>query len=188
MVDINLGAIHNVGFPTFALQPPITVVEISEKFASWELSALNPKNRVDCAEPTCSSELSWRIDGSADEGTRFFATPKTLLPNLPPLRIDIFIPEQAEHPAELRDAFQSSLSVILKDCRVASLGISHHICHILDHWSRRNPDFSKSFRNLPFGSKIFIANISCSKYSLVQVIPAHDLERNLLSVKALGGL
>jgi len=185
IMDISLSIIHEIGFPTLALHLPITVVDISEKLSSWDTSVLNPKNRVDCAEPTCTSKLGWRIDGSADEGTRFFAIPTTLLPNLPPLRIDVFIPEQTEHPPEFRDALQSNFSAVLKDSRVANLGVSHYICHVLDHWSRGDPNFLRSLRTLPFGSKIIIPKITSPKYSPVHVIPAHDLERNLLSVRAL---
>jgi hypothetical protein len=189
MVDVSASLIDAIGFPTFALSPARTVrKKTSKRLTEWDVSILNPKNRIDCAEPDCNSKLGWRIDGCADIGTRFFVIPITLLPDLPPLRIDLFIPDQIEHPAELRGAFESSLSATMTDCRVGKLGISHHLCHILDHWSRSNPNFLVEFRSLPFGSQLIISEVTGSKHSPVLVNPAHDLERNLLSVKALAAL
>lgn len=189
MVDISASLIDAIGFPTCALSPEKTVrKKTSKKLTEWDVSILNPKNRIDCAQPFCNSKLGWRIDGCADLGTRFFVIPITLLPDLPPLRIDLVIPDQIEHSNELRVAFESSISATLPDSRVGKLGISHHLCHILDHWSRSNPNFLAEFRLLPFGSQLIISEVTGSKYSPVLVNPAHDLERNLLSLNTLAAL
>ncbi|KAE9373655.1 hypothetical protein N431DRAFT_285734, partial [Stipitochalara longipes BDJ] len=181
--------IDAIGFPTCALSPETTVrKKATKKLTEWDISILNPKNRIDCAEPYCNSKLGWRIDGCADLGTRFFVIPITLLPDLPPLRIDLLIPDQIEHSNELRLVFESSISATLTDSRVGKLGISHHLCHVLDHWSKSNPNFVAEFRSLPFGSQLIISEVTGSKHSPILVNLVHDLERNLLSLNALAAL
>jgi serine/threonine protein kinase len=185
MVDISASTIYELGFPTLALQLYSTYNEVSPISDSWDTSILNPKNRMDCGTPTCISSLDWRIDGSSEGGTRFFALSSRRASQLPVLRIDVHVPDQSHHPPELRNALQSNLSAVLKDSRVGSLGISHIICHSLHHRSRKDSNFCARLRTLPFGSKIVIPKITGSKYCPVHIVPAHDLEKELLSVNRL---
>ncbi|CZR55784.1 uncharacterized protein PAC_05672 [Phialocephala subalpina] len=192
MVEINAQVLHKIGYPTLVLAPSSHLFEIEDTAANsepWSASSLNPKNRIDCLSPLCTAKLGWRIDGSAHQGTRFYAIPTCLQPGLVPLRIDTFIPEQSEHPASLREALQSSLSVVTKDSRVAELGVTNHICHALDYWSRTDPDFLPRLQTLPFGSKIVFEDIAANVADIkLHVLPAHDLERKLLPPKALQSL
>jgi hypothetical protein len=103
MVDISAHVLHKIGNPTLALSwPPIHTEGEAATSVPWYASTLNPKNRIDCLYPACASKLGWRIDGSAHQGTRFYAIPTCLQPDLLPLRIDTYIPDQSEHPESLR--------------------------------------------------------------------------------------
>jgi hypothetical protein len=72
MVDISASLIDAIEFATCALSPEKTVrKETSKKLTEWDVSILNPKNRIDCAKLYYSSKLGLRIDGytnSEDEG------------------------------------------------------------------------------------------------------------------------
>lgn len=120
--------------------------------ASWDLSPLNPKNRIESLD---NSNCKWRIDGCARFGTQFHAIP-THVPDLVPIRIDVFIPSQDHHPFELRDTLDSSYSLFVKGAEVANMGIAKHVCRALDYHSERDPEFWKIYQNLPFGSRILI--------------------------------
>ncbi len=112
--------------------------------------------------------------------------PTYLLPNLVPLRIDVFIPDQEQYPQDLRTDLQSSFSVCMRHPRLERLGISGHLCRALDYYCGQNLDFLKDYQNLPFGSKLVFENISADgKAMSLTIVPAHDLERQLLSVTSL---
>jgi hypothetical protein len=150
--------------------------------ASWDLSPLNPKNRIESLD---NSNCKWRIDGCARFGTQFYAIP-THVPDLVPIRIDVFIPSQDHHPFELRDALDSSYSLFVKGAEVANMGIAKHVCRALDYHSERDPEFWKTYQNLPFGSRILIDDITSNiKDMSLSFLPAHSLEKKLLSIKSL---
>ena len=119
-------------------------------------------------------------------GRQFYAVPTHLLPNLVPLRIDVFIPDQEQYPQDLRTNLHSSFSVCMRHPRLEHLGISGHLCRALDHYCGQNSDFLRDYQKLPFGSKLVFENISADvKAMSLTVVPAHDLERQLLSVASL---
>lgn len=150
----------------------------------WDNSHLNPKNRVEIISSLRTA--SWRIDGSARFGTQLFAIPTMLLPTLKPLRVDTYIPEHSQHPGYLNQSLNSGDAVMLRDERVAHLGISRHIVRALDHWSSRQSDFEAMFQNLPFGSRIVVKNIHQDVEKMDIVVHSdYDVERQLLSLKAL---
>jgi serine/threonine protein kinase len=104
-----------------------------------------------------TSKFSWRIDGSLF-GTRYFATP-VVLPDLPPMRVDIVIPDQIDWDPNLWHILDASDSVHMHDQRVAELGISRYLVHLLEDWSRNFPDFESVYRSLPFGSVIVVEKV-----------------------------
>lgn len=151
---------------------------------SWNNSCLNPRNRVEIISPPKTS--TWRIDGSARFGTQLFAIPTMFLPTLQPLRIDTYIPEHSQNPAHLNECLDSADAVMLRDERVAHLGISCHIARALDYWSSRQANFEAAFKNLPFGSRVVVKNIHQEVEKMDIVIHSdYDFERQLLSLKAL---
>ena len=143
---------------------------------------------VDINYPTVSTAFveapRWRMDGSCF-GVEFFATPLFLLP-MPPLRIDIEVPDQLEWPAELWDELDAPDSVHMPSERVAQLGISRHLTRVLEHWSRQYPHFENEYRSLPFGSKIKLAAIKRDVADMeFTFVPNQKLPARLLSVEVL---
>lgn len=156
---------------------------ITTASASWDSSLLNPKNRIDSLDIAGSG---WRIDGATMCGRQFYAVPISLLPSLIPLRIDVFIPDQEQHPWDLRGALDSGFSVCMRHPRLANLGISRHLCRALDHHCLQNPGFLQSYQTLPFGSKLVFENVTADVAAMtLTTFPAHDLERHLLSASSL---
>ena len=150
---------------------------------SWSSSSLNPKNPINSLDNTNSC---WRIDGATMCGRQVYAVPTCLLPNLVPLRIDLFIPDQEQYSQDLRANLQSSFSGCMRHPRLEHLGISRHLCRALDHYCGQNSDFLRDYQKLPFGSKLIFENISADfKAMSLTAVPAHDLERQLLSVTSL---
>src|SRR4030088_373264 len=70
----------------------------------WRVSAINPANMID-SFPSARNR-GWRIDGCCLRGTQFFAIP-TQISRLIPLRIDVYIPDQAKQPTVLRRTLRS---------------------------------------------------------------------------------
>lgn len=129
----------------------------------------------------------WRIDGATLCGTQFYAVPYGLLPDLVPRRIDVFIPDQKYISKQLRRALQTSLAVCFRDGNaIASLGISRHICHALDHWCDDHPAFLDEYKQLPFGSRLVFEEITADvKDMRLSIEPAHHLENSSLSISSL---
>jgi hypothetical protein len=127
----------------------------------------------------------WRIDGSLF-GTTYFATPVTLLPNIPPMRIDVLVPDQVEWDPELWTVLDASDSVHMHDQRVADLGISQYIIRLLEKWTRNCPEFEKMYRGLPFGSSLVVDKIALNTSDVtIKVARNTDLLNHLLSVNSL---
>lgn len=149
---------------------------------SWEESALNPKNRVDSLPEAGVSQSSsrWRIDGSATFKTRFYAIPLDLLESdrLPPLRIDVFLPDQGTYPPALRQTLNATTGLPLQHPpAIAALGISRYVCQVLDLYCSRNPSFLRRYLRLPFGSRIIINNVVSNMDNVdVTVQPNYTLE------------
>ncbi|KAE9378479.1 hypothetical protein N431DRAFT_541917 [Stipitochalara longipes BDJ] len=128
---------------------------------------------------------TWRIDG-AIFGTKYFATPLFLLPDLPPLQIDVEVPDQLDWAQELWGVLGAGDSVHMHDQRVADLGISRYLILLLDNWSRNFPDFERFYRGLPFGSSIVVENIGPNlSDSRIRLNHNIDFLSHLLSIDAL---
>ena len=150
---------------------------------TWDLSLLNPKNRINSLD---ISHSGWRIDGATMCGRLFYAIPTRLLPKLIPLRIDVILPDQEQHPQELRETLQTGFSVPMRHPRLGDLGISRHICRALDYHCAENPDFFRLYQTLPFGSRLMFESISADVRAMpLSIVPAHDLERQWLSIDSL---
>lgn len=154
----------------------------------WDQSALNPKNRVNSL-PLPSAGSSWRIDGATKMGTQFYAIPQCILDDVPPLRVDVFAPDQEEYPPGLRHSLDSSDAVVLRDSRaIGNLGISRHLSAALQSFSERQPDFLAQLKaaTLPFGSRLVVrhvcANIQDFEFNLE---PAYEVERRSQTLTAL---
>ena len=186
-MDLSQSLVSAITKPSFAFdhshqqqpQSPNTL----EPQVSWESSLLNPKNRILSLDTRNSK---WRIDGATQCGRQFYAVPVCLLPEMIPLRIDIYIPDQEQHPPELRNALQSSFSVCMRHPRLENLGISRHICRALDHQCVQDSKFLQNYQKLPFGSKLVFENIAAHVESMVlTIVPNYELERQFLSVPTL---
>ncbi|KAI2462771.1 hypothetical protein F4781DRAFT_419008 [Annulohypoxylon bovei var. microspora] len=152
--------------------------------ADWSQSRLNPANRVNSLD---TSSSKWRVDGATACATQFFIVPLDLLHDLEPLRIDVFIRDQLQHPPHLREDLGSNLSVSLQNNRaLARLGISRHLCRALDEQCLQDPSFLTRYRKLPFGSRLVFTSINSNPQKMeLLVLPAFDLEREALSVRSL---
>ena len=182
-MDLSHSLLEIISKPTFVFVSPATPPARQDTF-SWDSSPLNPKNRIDSLNTTRSN---WRIDGVNTCGTQYYAVPNHPKHNLLPLRIDVFVPDQEEHPIELRSVLQSSRSASVRHpYDVADLGISRHLCRALDHHCDKNPQFWDEYQRLPFGSKLVFQDIVADPKKMALVIlPAYNLEKQSLSVASL---
>lgn len=148
----------------------------------WTCSGLNPKNRVNNLPEFEAS--SWRIDGGI-LGTCLFAIPLNLLPDLPPLRIDVFIPDQRDIPRAIRDSLDTGAGV----AGSPGTAISQHICHALWLQNVKQPGFLQRYQCLPFGSRLVVHNIAANVGDIqIDMEPNYQLEMKSLSLKALHSL
>jgi hypothetical protein len=169
-------------FEKFDLDSPLASGECNE--VPWHESLLNPAARVDSIDPLPNAK--WRIDGSGGQGLQFFAVPVFLFPDLVPCRIDVFIPDQRNHPPTLRKVLQSDAAFHLLDDRVAQLGLCHHLVRALDIWTFGQPNFGKLFYSLPFGSRIIIENISASPRDMkIRIVSLNEIQEQFLTVSTL---
>jgi hypothetical protein len=190
-MELNSRVIHDVIHPTAAFaardrSSAHTAVAAESSSAAWHESQLNPKNRIDSLEPL--AEPLWRIDGCTGLGTQFYAVP-LFLNNLPPMRFDVFIPEEAASRPILRELLDLDAVFHTKDgSRVNRMGISRHILRALQHWTESfglyGPDsVSAMYTTFPFGSRIVLKTLELDVRSIsVAVAPMHNLERQLLSL------
>ncbi|KAL2869467.1 uncharacterized protein BJX67DRAFT_379021 [Aspergillus lucknowensis] len=132
------------------------------------------------------AQPSWRIDGCDGQGTQFLALPIFLSPNLVPLRVDVYIPDQTKHPTHLRKALGSAGAFCIRDQRVNSLGITKLVLLALERWTAEQEDFAARFHALPFGSRIILENITDNVEDIrVRMVADHKTERQLLPVSKL---
>ncbi|KAB5580838.1 hypothetical protein GE09DRAFT_453259 [Coniochaeta sp. 2T2.1] len=196
-MELNTKVIHDVIHPTAAFaqgpsandsDPTIPGADASSS-PPWQESVLNPKNRIDSLEPLANP--LWRIDGCTGLGTQFYAVP-LFLDNLPPMRFDVFIPEEAASSPTLRALLDLDAAFHTKDAtRVNRLGVSRHILRALQIWTQnsglRGPgSFADVYTQLPFGSRIVFKTLELDVRSIsITIAPMHNLERQLLSVARL---
>ena len=159
----------------------------SLKSTEWNDPPVDPENRVDIlATAYCSTALiQWRIYGSSGSGSQFYAYPQFAI-NHQPLHIDIYIPDQTQHPPALRLSLQSGATMTCPSNHVASLGISRHVLHALAVWSSRVPEFETKYLSLPFRSRIVVQNIAKDVRNMqIDMIPNQELDDELLSSEQL---
>ncbi|KAF8848039.1 hypothetical protein BDZ45DRAFT_681483 [Acephala macrosclerotiorum] len=182
-MDLTTSAISELLTPLAAFSTPRSTPPATDLSPTWLSSYLNPKNRINSLDLPRSPK--WRIEGSANTGTEFFAIPTFLSP-LRPLRVDTFIPPMEEIPSSLHEALDIHAAIYTRDARVSHLGISRYIILVLTHWSNSMPNFSTFYNSLPFGSRILFHNITTNISSVrVQVLKTHFLERQFLSLPTL---
>ena len=153
----------------------------------WALSPLNPKNRVDnlASAVHLPPLIQWHMSGCSVDGSQFYAYPQFAL-GRPPLFIDVYIPDQCQHPPALRLLLKSGATVTCPQDQVGNLGISRHVLHALAVWSSHIPGFEAQYQILPFGSRIVVENIASNVHDMrISMVPNHKLEHELLSLTEL---
>lgn len=152
--------------------------------ASWDRSFLNPRNRVETLDTTSSR---WRIDGATICGTCLYAIPLDLLPSLPPLGISLYISDQTEYTAALRQSLDACTGVPLRDGKaISQLGLARHLCRALDHHCAQNTQFLEQYLNLPFGSKLIFEDITPDVADMrLYVERDYHVETNMKTCKSL---
>ncbi|KAK8029280.1 hypothetical protein PG991_006336 [Apiospora marii] len=183
IMELSHDLVRAVWNPNFIHHYPRLRAQASQaKPVDWNESGLNPRNRIDSLPPL--SSLRWRIDGGRF-GTQFFAVPLDIT-DVPPLRIDVFIPDRNDIPTALIDSLDASSLVPLQKNDVSMSGLAKHVCHALDAHCRRDPDFLKSYMTLPSGSKLIFENIASSvAHMKILTVPNYELERNAPSLGSL---
>lgn len=109
------------------------------------------------------------------------------MPDLIPIRVDVYLPDQTEYPVALHRTLDASRAVLLRHPEsIANLGISRHLCRALDSYSAREPHFLDQYQQLAFGSRLVFDNVAADVEEMrASVVPAHDLEPRSLSLKSL---
>lgn len=158
---------------------------------SWLESQLNPKNRIDSLDPPLNP--LWRIDGCTGLGTQYYAVP-LFLGHVPPMRFDVFIPEEAAASPLLRHQLNLDAAFHTKDAaRVRRLGISGHILRTLQAWTLGTggvggASVASMYENLPFGSRIVFENLDANVRNIkITIAPTHYVEKQLLGLAKLDG-
>lgn len=194
-MKLTSAAIHTVIHPTAAFSPSISASSspsAEPECRSWLHSQLNPKNRIDSLEAPANP--LWRIDGCTGQGTQFFALPLFLGDHVPPLRFDLFLPQEAGSCQRLRDLLDLDAAFHTKDAvRVQRLGISRHILRTLQAWTQLSQQgdnrhgFTEMLRNLPFGSRIIFENLEFDIQKInITIAQMFHLEGQLLGLSKLG--
>lgn len=185
-MELSEQSIHDVIHPTAAFvntnndtytrkQPDVTTAD-----ATWDESALNPKNRIDSLE--IPKNPLWQIDGTTAFGSQYYATP-LFMGAVAPYRIDLFVPESSTLSRDLRQLLDIDVTFHTRDKhRISSLGITRHLVRIMKYWVSQMDNPRQIYENLPFGSKIVLTNLplDISKAN-IKIAQNHALERQLLS-------
>ncbi|KAF8846806.1 hypothetical protein BDZ45DRAFT_719241 [Acephala macrosclerotiorum] len=183
-MELSLAVVDAIWRPSYVFKHERLKRFSASSTPEWHTSPLNPKNRVDSLD---SSNSRWRIDGATACGTQFFAIPLQLMPDLVPIRVDVYLPDQSEYPVALYRTLDASWAVPLRHPEsIANLGISRHLCRALDSYSAREPRFLDQYQQLAFGSRLVFDNVAADVEEMrASVVPAHDLERRSRSLKSL---
>ncbi|KAF3358144.1 hypothetical protein VDGD_03167 [Verticillium dahliae] len=212
-MELNPETIHTVIHPTAVLKrttvPPSqhTSKALSPLPAdiAWDLSQLNPKNRIDSLAPLATPY--WRIDGCTSWGSQYYATP-LFMASVPPMRIDVFVPDLSLQTRLVRDLLELDQAFHMKDrVRVSRLAVSMHILRRLQNWTMTIGGADQEFTNddgptrrrthserleyaekylchLPFGSRIVFDSLSLDiKQIDITVVPTFALEVYHFSVR-----
>lgn len=189
-MDPTSSMFESVMYPTALFTKPLRYhgTPVRSDSNSHETSQSNPKNRLNSLD--LPKDLQWRIDDADADGTRFFAVPTFAL-GKPPLRVDVYIPDQLHHPAGLRAVLQSHKALLVGGGELAKLGISRPILQRLHSWSATydDGDLESTYLSLPFGSRIVLDAISSDiNKTPVHLVPNYDIERQWLTVAELQDL
>ncbi|KAK1780601.1 hypothetical protein QBC45DRAFT_408387 [Copromyces sp. CBS 386.78] len=195
-MKLTSASIHTIIHPTAAFSPslpkPSGSPPAEPESQPWLHSQLNPKNRIDSLEPPANP--LWRIDGCTGQGTQFFALPLFLGDHVPPLRFDVFLPQEAGSCQLLRDLLDLDAAFHTKDAvRAQRLGISRHILRTLQAWTQSSQQgdnkhsLAEVYRNLPFGSRIILENLEFDIRDIkITIAQTFHLEGQLLGLSKLG--
>lgn len=188
-MELSQESVHDVIHPTAAYSdlPPNYGVESvmrDDQPVDWQDSVLNPKNRIDSLSPL--ERPHWRIDGCTAFGSQFYAVP-LFIDSMPPLRVDVFIPEPSKLSPELRHALDVDVAFHTTSARrIANLGITQHVLRILQYWTSCQEDPVGIFKMIPYGSRIVLKNMPKNVADAeITIAPTHYLERQLWSVSSL---
>ncbi|KAJ8126059.1 hypothetical protein O1611_g7579 [Lasiodiplodia mahajangana] len=175
---------ETIMYPTAAFAPPPS--RVADASPDFESSALNPRNRLDSLE--LPKDLQWTIDDGDVDGVRFFAVPLFAI-GKPPLRIDVYIPDQNLHPFALKQTLNSHKTLTTSGPQLTGLGICRLILQKLHTWSASHDDFEAVYWSLPFGSRIIFGGIHADINSIPIIIePFYEVERQWLSINQLRDL
>ncbi|KAK4220256.1 ribosomal protein S6 kinase alpha-5 [Rhypophila decipiens] len=192
-MELNSSSIHEVIHPTaaFSKRAPRTAAIPHDSVGepSWAESQLNPRNRIDSLSPI--EEPLWRIDGCTGLGSQYYALP-LFLGEVPPMRFDVFIPEETASSYLVRQLLDLNAAFHTKDVtRVRRLGISRHIVRTLQAWTRARglegrDSVAQMYKILPFGSRIIFENLDLDIRNIkITVAPTYYVEKQLLSLPSL---
>lgn len=191
-MELNSTSIHDVIHPTAAFSrgptqqahPPAAAVA-----DPWHASQLNPKNRIDSLGPL--PDPLWRIDGCTGLGTQYYALP-LFMGDIPPMRFDVFIPEEVARDPVLRQLLDLNAAFHTKDSiRVRRLGITKHVLRTLQAWTLDGGDggpaaVSSMYTGLPFGSRLVFENLHVDVRKIkITVAPTYYIEKQLLGLPTL---
>jgi hypothetical protein len=189
-MELNTTSIHDVIHPTAAFsQSRPQTHPLAARPSPWFESQLNPKNRIDSLDPPLNP--LWRVDGCTGLGTQYYAVP-LFLGDIPPMRFDVFIPEEVSSSPLLRHLLDLNAAFHIKDgVRVRRLGVSVHILRTLRAWTA-NADsggfesLSGMYKNHPFGSRIVFENLDVDIRKIkITIAPTYYLEKQLLALSRL---
>lgn len=184
--------IESVVHPTAAWASTLAVTEVQYRLGledspdDWSESLLNPKNRIDSLDDLPSA--LWRVDGCAGLGTQFYAIP-TFLHRVPPMRMDVFIPE--DQAPRVRQQLDLPVAFHTKDgLRLSRLAAPRFIIRVLEHWTKTEfadlSVFEHFYTSVPFGSRIVFENLSLDVRQVdVRIGLNHNLERQLMPLSNL---
>ncbi|KAK1755154.1 ribosomal protein S6 kinase alpha-5 [Echria macrotheca] len=192
-MELTTKTVHDVIHPTaaFSTNPPwISGPAVVDR--PWAESQLNPKNRIDSLE--LPKKPLWRVDGCTGLGTQYYAVP-LFLDNMPPMRIDVFIPEEVAGDGLVRELLDLDAAFHTKDgARVARLGIATHIIRTLQAWTVAGgsggvESVSEMYETLPFGSRIIFENLHLDVRKIrITIAPTYYVEKQLLAAGNLAAV
>jgi hypothetical protein len=188
-MELSEQSIHDVIHPTAAFSEITGYGDSFTNSASpglvdWTDSTLNPKNRIDSLDTP--AEPLWRIDGCTAFGTQFYIVP-LFLRDMPPMRVDLFIPEPSKIPPYLRSVLDIDVAFHTRGRnRIAQLGITKYLLRILHYWTSTLTERHRIYDDIPFGSRLVLRAIPLNvSEAVIAVAKTHSLETKLLSVPVL---
>lgn len=193
-MDLHYAAVHDVIHPTAIFHS----YHETDRFQSagdpavdsgispWETSYLNPKNRIDSLEPPKAP--LWRIDGCAGLGTQFYAVP-TFIKDVPPLRFDVYISQDAVGSDYIRDVLDFNDVFHMRErARIQRTGVCSYVLRALQSWTQKyGMDRVKAlYYEQPFGTRIMLANLPLDIRDVeIHVVQMHNIESHHLSPRQL---